>query len=98
MRSSDHNRDTAGENVLTDCKEDESSKYWRAPTGRTGSGAELVMDLGCLIRLERILIRNGFGDFGTEKFSVWGARSKVGPWVSLHRGTLGQKRENVRGI
>ena len=94
VKSSDYNKDTTGSNVLHDCNVDAS--YWRSHIGKTGSEAELIMDIGCLIRLEQISLRNGFGDFGTKQYSVWGARSVTSSWVSLHNGTLGKGGEAVR--
>ena len=95
VTSSEYDEDTTGENVLSDCNDETSDRYWKAPTGRTGSEAELVLELGCMIRMEHISLRNGFGDFGTTKYSLWGARSKRNPWVLLHNGTLSNIGESV---
>ena len=75
---------------------DASNKHWRAPNGKTGSEAELIMDIGCLIRLEQISLKNGFGDFGAKQYSVWGARTVTSSWVLPHNGTLGKGGEAVR--
>ena len=96
VESNDDSKDTTGENVLNDCNENATTKYWKAPAGKSGSEAELVLDIGCLIRLERISLRNGFGDFGTNQYSIWGARSETAPWISLHNGTLPIGGETVR--
>ena len=96
VSSKDQGEATAGENVLQDCSEEEEEKYWKAPVGKIGSGAELVMEIGCFIQLQRISLRNGFGDFGTERFSLWGARSRKHPWVLLHNGTLAKREEKVK--
>ena len=41
VTSSEYDEDTTGENVLSDCIEETSDKYWKAPTG---SEAEIVLD------------------------------------------------------
>ena len=84
-----------GENLLSNstCEE---GKFWRSPLGKNGSGAEIVMDLTCQIRLERIHIRNGFGDFGTKSFSLWGSRSSNGPWRQLKDGQMPKLDDQVK--
>ena len=84
--------------MLTDCNENATTKYWKAPAGQTGSGAELTMDLGCMFRLHRLSLRNGFGDFGVQKFSLWGARTETDSWLPLYNGTLADAGEEVIGM
>ena len=61
-----------------------------------GSEAELVMDIICKkVRIERIHIRNGFGQFGTKSFSEWGSRSTSGPWRHLKDGELPKLDDQV---
>ena len=77
---------TGGENILDIC----NNKYWQSPVGKTGESAELIIDLGCLTLLETFSVVNGFGDFGTEEFSLHGAQSKDGPWTIMYQGMLGR--------
>ena len=95
VTSDEESKAEQGMNVLEDCNENATTKYWRTPTGKSGSEAELVLDIGCLIRLDYISLRNGFGDFGTKDFSVWGKRSEDGAWISLHNGTLSRGGDAV---
>ena len=65
-----------------------SNDYWKAPNGKTMEEAEIILDLKCPTRLETFSIMNGFGNFGTNKFSLWGAREMEGPWTKLYTGEL----------
>ena len=73
-----------GENILETCNND----HWRAPAGKSGEEAQIIVDLKCPMRLEAFSIINGFGDFGTEKFAMFGSRNSSGPWTELYRGEL----------
>ena len=75
-----------GENILESCK----NTYWRAPSGKTGKEAEIIIDLKCPIQLETFSIMNGFGDFGTKNFSLLGSENLEGPWSELYKGELPQ--------
>ena len=65
-----------------------SNDYWRAPNGKTGDEAEIIIDLKCPIRLESFSIMNGFGGFGTRRFTMLGSRELTGPWIEIHSGEL----------
>ena len=85
MKSSlDLKSNNSGENVLESC----NNKYWRAPLGKTGNEAEIVIDLNCTRLLETFSVMNGFGNFGTKKFSMFGSREVDGPWDEIYRGEL----------
>ena len=73
-----------GENILESCNND----YWRPAAGKSGEEAEIIIDLKCPMRLEGFSMINGFGDFGTEKFALFGSRNSSGPWTELYRGEL----------
>ena len=77
---------TLGENVLESC----NNEYWRAPLGTTGDEAEIIIDIKCPLRLEKFSIMNGFGEFGTKKFSLFGSRKLNGPWTELYTGEIPQ--------
>ena len=77
---------TDGDNITSSCTND----YWRAPTGQK---SEIIIDLGCSIRLETFSVLNGFGDFGTKDFSLHGSRDVSGPWTHLFQGQLQQGYE-----
>ena len=70
-----------------------SNDYWRGPTGKTDEEAEIIIDLKCPMRLETFSIMNGFGNFGTKKYSILGSREVTGPWTELYKGELQQGTE-----
>jgi hypothetical protein len=78
-----------GENMLSTC----NNEYWRAPKGKSGEAAEIIVDLKCPIFLETFTIMNAFGDFGTNAFSLFGSRNLTGPWTDLYSGELPQGNE-----
>ena len=78
-----------GENILKPC----NNEYWRAPAGKTGKEAEIVIDFKCPIQLETFLVINGFGSFGARKFSIFGSRNVDGPWDEVYRGELPEGEE-----
>ena len=82
---------TAGENILSTC----NNEFWRAPAGQQ---SEIIIDLGCSIRLETFSIMNGFGDFGTKEFSLFGSRDVSGPWTNLYKGELPQGYEMTEEV
>ena len=82
---------TAGENITSSCNND----YWRAPPGEE---AEIIIDMKCSKQLETFSIMNGYGDFGTKKFSLFGSREVTGPWTELYRGELPQGLEMTEEV
>ena len=56
------------------------------------------MDLKCPIFLETFKIINGFGNFGTKEYFLFGARNITGPWAELHRGELSEGREMTEEV
>ena len=77
---------TEGEKILTLC----DNEYWRAPHGKVGEEAEIIIDMKCPVLLESFSILNGFGDFGIKDFSLFGSRKLNGPWTRLFSGKLPQ--------
>ena len=80
------------ENILSTCQE---GAAWRAPAGKKGSEAEIVFDLMCKQSVHSIAILNGFGDFGTQSFILWGARTNNGQWRKLKIGKLPSRSNEV---
>ena len=73
-----------GENILEPC----NNEYWRAPVGKTGDEAEIIIDMNCTVLLDTFSIMNGFQDFGTKKFSLFGSQNLTKPWTKLYTGEL----------
>ena len=73
-----------GENLLEPC----NNQYWKAPVGKTGKEAEIIIDLKCPMLLDTFSIINGFGTFGLKMFSLFGSRTISGPWNELYTGEL----------
>ena len=94
LSSSDLESSTAGKNILEPC----NNNHWRAPLGKTGEEAEIVIDIKCPLRLETFSIMNGFGDFGTQKFSLFGSRKAEGPWKELYKGDIPQGEEMTKEV
>ena len=80
LSSTDLSPKHAAENVLSICEE---GKFWRAPVGMHGSEAEIVIDLMCKQSVHSMQILNGFGDFGTQSFTLMGSRTTNGPWIKI---------------
>ena len=80
-----------GENITSSCNND----YWRATPGEE---AEIIIDMKCSKQLETFSIMNGYGDFGTKKFSLFGSREVSGPWTELYRGELPQGLEMTKEV
>jgi hypothetical protein len=74
----------ASENITASC----NNEYWRAPTGKTGEDAEIIIDLKCPTRLDSFSIMNGFGDFGIKEYALMGSQRLDGPWTELYVGEL----------
>ena len=89
IRSDHYDSFTLGENVLEDC----SNSQWRAPDGKIGSEAEIIIDLKCLVRLEAFSIMNGYETIGTKKFTLFGSRKRDGPWTEIFSTELPQGKE-----
>ena len=81
-------------NLLDTC----NNEYWRAAKGKSGAEAEIIVDLKCPIFLETFKIINGFGNFGTKEYFLFGARKITGPWAELHRGELSEGREMTEEV
>ena len=75
-----------GENILDPC----NNQYWEVPAGKTGEEAEIIIDLKCPMLLDTFTIINGFETFGVRGFSLFGSRTKAGPWDDLFTGELSQ--------
>jgi hypothetical protein len=54
--------------------------------------------MGCSKRLETFSIMNGFGDFGTKEFSLFGSREVDGPWQELYTGKLPKGMEMTEEV
>ena len=78
-------------NITESC----NNEYWRAPAG---AKTEIIIDMGCSKRLETFSIMNGFGDFGTKEFSLFGSRELNGPWQKLYTGKLPQGMEMTEEV
>ena len=63
-----------------------------------GKEAEIIIDLKCPMWLESFSIMNGFGDFGTNQFSLSGSLNPTGPWTDLYRGELTQGVEMTEEV
>ena len=72
-----------------------SDGQWSAPSGTVGENARLVVDTGCPIKLNKVLLVNGVGDFSTKMFSILGAHNKSGPWKTLYQGELQKEDQQV---
>ena len=83
-----------GQNILESC----NNEYWRAPEGKTGEEADIIIDLKCPKQLETFSIMNGFGDFGTKNFSLLGSENLEGPWSELYKGELPQGFEMTEEV
>ena len=94
IRSDHYDSFTTGENVLEDC----SNSQWRAPDGKKGSEAEMIIDLKCLVRLEAFSIMNGYGLSGTKKFTLFGSRKRDGPWAELYTSELSKGKEMTEEV
>ena len=44
------------------------------------------------------MIMNGFGDFGTKEYSLFGARNLTGPWAKIHSGELNEGKEMTEEV
>ena len=66
--------------------------------GKTGEEAEIIIDIKCPLRLETFSIMNGFGNFGTRKFSLFGSRRAEGPWTELFKGDISQGVELTKEV
>ena len=75
---------SSSKNITSRC----NNEHWRAPSGKTGDDAAIIVDLKCPVRLETFSIMNGFGDFGVHHFSLLGSKSVEGPWTELYNGEL----------
>ena len=53
-----------------------------------GEDAEIIIDMKCPIKLKESEIVNGIGDFGTNKFSIFGSYNSTGPWSKIYSGKL----------
>ena len=84
----------SGENILKSC----NNEYWRAPAGKTGEEAEIIIDLKCPMLLESFSILNGFADFGIKEFSLFGSRDLSGPWTAVYSGELPQGIELTQWV
>ena len=93
IRSDHYDSFTTGENVLEDC----SNSQWRAPSGKIGSEAEIIIDLKCL-RLEAFSIMNGYETIGTKKFTLFGSRKRDGPWAELYTSELSKGMEMTEEV
>ena len=80
ISSSNLNPEYNAEKLYSDCEE---GKFWRSPLGKNGSEAEIILDITFDKRIEKMNIRNGFGDFGTKRFSLWGSPTLSSPWTHL---------------
>ena len=78
-----------GENILESC----NNEFWRAANGKAGEEAEMIVDLKCTTQIESFSIINGFGDFGTKKYTLFGSENLEGPWTEIHSGELPQGLE-----
>ena len=65
-----------------------SRELWTASDGATGEEEMLAVDIGCPMKLQEVHIINGFGDFATKSFSVFGSKYSKGPWDRLYMGKL----------
>ena len=80
-----------GPTILDECQND----GWNAPEGATGDDAEMVIDMGCPIKLQDISLINGVGKFSTKQFSVFASINSLGPWKILYSGDLGEVKNEV---
>lgn len=75
-----------------------TNEAWRAPVRETGEAAELIFDLKCPKELETFTIMNAFGDFGTQKFTLYGSKELTGPWNELFKGELKEGTEMTEEV
>ena len=73
-----------------------SGESWNAAEGAIGKDAELIVDMECPFKLQKIRIVNGIGEFSTKRFTVFGAEDSRGPWARLFSGDLEQRATEVR--
>ena len=74
---------------------DDCTDGWTAPEGRTGSEAELIIDMGCRTKINTIEMRNLDTTQGTRQFSIHISQTEDGPWDNLITGTLAQETSPV---
>ena len=86
------NTNTEGATILDGCQ----NEGWKAPEGATGDDAEIVIDMGCPIKLQDISLINGVGDFSTKQFSLFASDKTVGPWKILYSEDLGEVVNEVK--
>ena len=68
--------------------EDDCKEGWLAPEDSVGNEAKLIIDLGCLIAIDSIALRNLNTKQGTKKYSVYLSLKEDGDWTELHTGIL----------
>ena len=83
-----------GRNLLEKC----TNAHWRAAKSKSNDEAEIIIDLKCPIYLETFKIMNGYGDFGTKQYSLFGSRNLTGPWATIHTGQLPQGIEMTEEV
>ena len=69
--------------------QDDCMEGWKAPEGRVGGEAQLIIDLGCSTLIDTIDLRNLNTKQGTRDFSLYLSQpEKEGEWTELYTGTL----------
>ena len=84
INSKNHASSDSSDSIFDPC----NNEHWRAPDGKTGADAEIVVDMKCPTRLEKISIINGYGEFGAKDFQLLGSRNADGPWTEIYKGKL----------
>ena len=67
---------------------DDCTSSWQPPDGATGADAQIIIDLGCTMKIRSLEMRNMQQERGTEDFSLYVGQVKVGPWTKMFDGTL----------
>ena len=94
LKSSELNNSTSGENILESCNND----MWKAPIGKTGDDAEIIIDIKCPIMLETFTVRNGFSNFGINKATMIGSPNIEGPWIEMFAGDFQHGNEMTEEV
>ena len=68
--------------------QDDCIEGWKAPEGKVGGEAQLIIDLGCSTLIDTIELRNLNTKQGTRDFSLSVGQTKEGEWTQLYTGNL----------
>ena len=86
------NTNTDASEIFEECSEG----GWKAKEGSTGDEANVVIDMGCPIKVQNIQLTNGAEYFRTNQFSFLSSLGVNGPWNKLLSETLRKDDNEVK--